>query len=109
MKIKGKSTIDAEAKQAKETAKTTVKRLQYQQIGKGDAMRDMEKLTLADYFMAGGRSLDHYNSVTLKKEVVLEDLKADELKTIVTAMLNRKLISKPEGSKNTDLIKAIKG
>lgn len=108
-KIKGKSTLAAEAKKEEKKEKTTVKKLQYQQIGRGGVMRDMEKLTLADYFMAGGNSFKHYNSITLKKEVDLNLLKADELKVIVASMVNRKLISKPEKTTNPDMVKAITG
>lgn len=108
MKIKGKSTLAAEAKKESKS-EITVKRLQYQPIGKGNPMRDMNKLTLADYFAAGGRSVAHYNSITLKKEVDLDKLDAEQLKSIAKAMVHKRIISKPAKETKEELLKAITG
>ena len=83
------------------------KRPEYQQIGKGKVIRRMNKLTVQDYFAAGGSSVKHYNSVTLMKEIDLKTLDAKALELIIYALVATRRIVKPEKPNKDVMIKII--
>lgn len=83
------------------------KRDQYQQIGKGNVTRKMDKLTLADYFQAGGTSVANFNSVTLNPEIDLKKLDNKALELIIFSLVATQRIIKLEKSNKESMIEAI--
>ena len=73
----------------------------------GDVYRRIDKLTLQDYFLAGGNSIEHYNHIT-GKSVSLNDFKKDKLYFFGLQLIDKKkklIIDK--SMKKSDLIEAI--
>ena len=68
----------------------------------GEHIRETERLTVVDYFAAGGRSIAHYCTIT-GKQAKLSKLKVSELHCICSS-----LKIKFDDNKKADLISLIK-